>query len=353
MYQLTCKKYVFSRARLDISNIFKFSGLSNIGQGRHNSRRVAWKSLSPDYWRGIFDARFFCWIWRYLGRSRPNLENWVQVRQPTDKKGTFFRPGIRSTWFLKNQVNPFISPQDSKIGPKTKLKIRKLKTRSRTPVLNLPRNSVWQHCKLELEAKQSTFEIAQSQFCCWSSTALPTRRAGAKPTHTVAFLQAFNAVAPGTMSLSEEWYVQHFSKCFSFCFSKHWWLLFALLFCPFFVFWFRLSRISCRGSTSVMGATEVVFCGLSPRLTQLNFASEGKVWQPASDKVSNVDGLSKSAVWRGNWRDDVMTDTTTGAASAVGACLLDKFVYGPWYQTSVLSVWGQLIFYACVGSWNM
>ena len=36
--------------------------------------------------------------------------------------GNFFRPGIRSTWFLENQVNPFIGPQKFKTWVRTRNK---------------------------------------------------------------------------------------------------------------------------------------------------------------------------------------------------------------------------------------
>jgi hypothetical protein len=57
--------------------------------------------------------------------------------------------------------------------------------------------------------------------------------------------------------------------------------------------------------------------GTSPWLTQLNFAREGKVQRPASNKVSNVAGLWKSAVWAAT---GVMTNVTTGAAFSARGC---------------------------------
>ena len=97
MYQLTYKN-MFSFACAQKSQIFsnlavcltldKAAIIQGVLRENHTVHII-------DYWRGIFDTRFFCWIWRYLGRSRPDLENCVRVHQPTDKKRTFFRAGIR------------------------------------------------------------------------------------------------------------------------------------------------------------------------------------------------------------------------------------------------------------------
>ena len=57
----------------------------------------------------------------YLGDKNIYLSCWC-IRE------LFFRPGIRSTWFLKNQVNPFVGPWNFKSGPKKEIKTKNMCT---------------------------------------------------------------------------------------------------------------------------------------------------------------------------------------------------------------------------------